>query len=123
MTAEDYVDAVRLLPCCVCGTTPVMAHHCLGGSMQEALGVRGTRKHSDFLTIPLCRNHHQGTDGLHQIGVRSWEMRYGFQTVFVDATGRRLGVDVWAEEEAERVPLRRPYKRLDKIVPRYVGKR
>lgn len=120
MTAEDYIDAVRLLPCCVCGRTPVQAHHILGGSSVERLGARGSKKRSDWLSMPLCMTHHNfGADALHS-GVLSWEQRYGTQVDFVTATGNKLGVDPWAEAAAEALQLRigRQYRRPDKIMPR-----
>lgn len=118
MTAEEYIDAVRMLPCCICGVKPVSGHHVVGGSIMIRLGDRGVRKHSDFLTIPLCHAHHQGAEGLHAIGVLTWEARYGSQEYFVTMTGKRMGIDPWAEAANERQAPGRPYKRLSKVMVR-----
>ena len=44
-------------------------HHLTGGGM----GM----KSEDF--IPLCHTHHQGSQGLHHLGNRVWEEKYGTQ--------------------------------------------
>jgi hypothetical protein len=31
---------------------------------------------SDFLTVPLCREHHTGATGIHGLGVRAFTRRY-----------------------------------------------
>ena len=50
---------VKQLPCCVCGAPPPSdAHHVFCGRY-------GQRKASDFETISLCKECHQGPDGIH----------------------------------------------------------
>jgi len=47
--SKHYLNYIRSLPCCLCGH-PAEAHH-----METAgVGMKG----SDYLTIPLCRIHH-----------------------------------------------------------------
>lgn len=56
------------------------AHHPTGYQWRA-----GGRKSSDFETIPLCEQHHQGKKGkgegiaYHQTGREAWEARYGTQ--------------------------------------------
>lgn len=64
--SERYLDRVRELPCFICQKpAPSSAHHIRAG-------MGKSQKASDFLTIPLCHEHHQGRSGIH--GDRS-EMR------------------------------------------------
>jgi hypothetical protein len=58
------------VPCLICtklglGETPASAHH-IGGSSDR----------SDYLTIPLCKEHHQGASGFHGLGERAFNARY-----------------------------------------------
>jgi hypothetical protein len=59
---------VKALPCFVCDAPgPSYAHHIRAG-----LGK--SERASDYLTIPLCWEHHQGRTGIH--GDRSaWLLR------------------------------------------------
>ena len=44
---------------------PATVHHCFDSSDR-----------SDFLTIPLCYEHHQGANGFHRLGERTFNLRY-----------------------------------------------
>lgn len=90
-----YVEALREQNCMACGYKTQTLHHIVGGSAQEKLGCRGNRKHSDWLQIPLCDNHHQGRQGIHTIGVSLWEIRYGDQTDMIDQLCERFQLDLW----------------------------
>ena len=80
---ERYMARVRELPCFVCGkSAPSSAHHIRAG-------MGKSQKASDFLTIPLCREHHQGKSGIH--GDRSaWYLRKLDEWDGVADTIRRL---------------------------------
>lgn len=53
------MQRVKELPCCLCGASaPSDAHHILEGR------IKGRRAH-DFCTIPLCKECHQGMEGVH----------------------------------------------------------
>lgn len=52
----------------------VHAHH-LTGLGYGAMGA----KPPDHQTIPLCPDHHTGDNGIHQMGVRLWELYFGRQ--------------------------------------------
>lgn len=67
---KRHMRKVRELPCLICekmalGETPAEAHH-IGDSAER----------SDFLTIPLCREHHQGATGFHGLGERAFNRMY-----------------------------------------------
>lgn len=54
-----HLNSVKELPCSLCGADgPSDAHHILEGR------IKG-RKCSDFCTIPLCKECHQGRSGIH----------------------------------------------------------
>lgn len=68
--AERHLARVRSIGCLICdkmglGETPASAHHIGDGS-----------ERSDYLTIPLCREHHQGATGFHGLGERAFNAMY-----------------------------------------------
>ena len=74
--AKAHIEAVKRLPCVICAKPgPSDAHHVFHGRY-------GARKASDFETIPLCRNHHQGADGIHT-NKTLWADRFGFDHEFL----------------------------------------
>jgi len=61
---------VQGLGCVICrlvglGPTPAQVHHCFDTSDRD-----------DFLTIPLCPEHHQGQTGFHGLGERRFNAQY-----------------------------------------------
>ena len=130
MTAS-HLSLIRQQPCVACDAMGCHAHHAVGGSMVERVGVRGAAtKASDYLALSLCPAHHQGDCGIHTLGVKTWERRYGEQAAHLDRLGRTLGLDLFAlaHEEAEQeragrrqkpiVKKHRPYQPPKKQVPR-----
>lgn len=85
MTAASmrYMGRVKELPCFICGAPgPSAAHHI-------RTGQGGSQRASDYLTIPLCWEHHQGKTGIH--GDRSaWRLRKLEELDGVADTIRRL---------------------------------
>jgi len=70
MSAKDHLQRVRDLGCLICdqlgyGRTPASAHHCFD-----------TADRDDYLTIPLCPEHHQGKTGFHGMGEREFNRVY-----------------------------------------------
>lgn len=65
-------EALSQYGCCVC-RRPAEIHHLIGNHKGMAL------KSEDEYTIPLCVDHHRGNQGIHQIGVETWESIYGSQ--------------------------------------------
>lgn len=72
-TQQEYKDAVEY-GCVVCKKlygvkTDTCIHHLTGAGMG---------KKSEEI-IPLCHNHHQGLEGIHHLGKKEWEKRFGSQ--------------------------------------------
>lgn len=49
---------IASMDCACCGDSPVSVHHI-------RTGQGGAQRASDFLTIPLCPECHQGKGGIH----------------------------------------------------------
>lgn len=81
--AERHKDRIAQLPCGVCGQpSPSMVHHI-------RTGQGGSQRASDFLTLPLCYECHQGAGGIH--GDRSlWRIRKLSELDVLADTIRRL---------------------------------
>lgn len=84
--AREYIAAVKTLPCCICGKAgPSDAHHTICGRY-------GSRKTSDFDTVPLCKICHQtGPNAIHN-GKRSWVERNGPDTDYIAETRRKVAL-------------------------------
>jgi len=69
--ALAYMGKVKALPCVICGAQPPSdAHHVTHGRY-------GSRKASDYDTIPLCKAHHQdGPEAIHN-GKETWAAKHG----------------------------------------------
>lgn len=80
--------------------------------MLGAVGVRGRRKHSDWLQMPLCHNHHQGADGIHTIGVKTWEIKYGYQVDIIMHIGQRFGINPFELSTAAIERKRKPSSKI-----------
>ena len=70
MNGRAYMQRVREIPCVLCeklglGKSPSAAHHAFDSASR-----------SDFLTIALCYEHHQGAGGFHGLGEREFCRRY-----------------------------------------------
>lgn len=71
---RHYLRRVAELGCMLCrwlelGETPAGIHH-----VREGQGM--SQRASHFLVVPLCREHHQGSSGLHGLGEGGFERRY-----------------------------------------------
>jgi len=76
-TAEGrrHMGRVAGLGCLICrrlgyGPSSAEVHH-----VREGQG--GAQRAPDFLTVPLCPEHHRGSTGFHGLGTRAFERRYG----------------------------------------------
>ena len=63
MNPKAYKSRVASLGCILCrhfdlGETPATLHH-----VREGQGM--SQRASDWLVIPLCKEHHQGKTGIH----------------------------------------------------------
>jgi len=76
-TAEEsaHMGRVAALGCLICrriglGQHAAEVHHI-------RTGQGGAERAPNFLTIPLCFEHHRGNTGFHGLGARAFERRYG----------------------------------------------
>lgn len=85
VAARAYLERVKGLPCVVCGAVPPSdAHHVISGRF-------GSRKASDFDTIPLCKRHHQeGPEAIHQ-NKAAWEAAHGPDTSYLPIVKQMIG--------------------------------
>lgn len=72
---QEHLSRVAALGCVLCrrlglGETPATIHHIRAG---QGMSQRA----SHFETVPLCPAHHQGDEGVHGLGRRAFEARYG----------------------------------------------
>ncbi|MDR2365851.1 MAG: Ref family protein [Zoogloeaceae bacterium] len=86
--AKRHLSRVAALGCVLCrhlglGMTPAEIHHIREG---QGMGQRA----SDFLTIPLCPEHHRGASGIHGMGVKSFERAYRVSELDLLAETHRL---------------------------------
>jgi len=82
---KRHLDRVASLGCLIC-ERPAVIHHIRTG---QGAGQRA----SDYLTIPLCPDHHtQGGSGVAiHAGQKTWEALYGSELDHLADTIRRLG--------------------------------
>jgi hypothetical protein len=81
MTKKEAKFRFNLLSeygCIIC-KSPAEIHHLLGIKYS---GVG--QKAKDEFTIPLCPNHHRGVDGIHQIGIKTWEAKFNTQEFYLE---------------------------------------
>lgn len=67
---KEHMGRVAQLPCAICGAFGVHVHHI-------RTGVGMGKRASDFDTLPLCQEHHQGMTGIHGMGRKAWERHHG----------------------------------------------
>lgn len=67
---KEHMGRVAQLPCAICGAFGVHVHHI-------RTGVGMGKRASDFDTLPLCPEHHQGMTGIHGMGRKAWERHHG----------------------------------------------
>lgn len=82
---REYMGAVASLCCVVCrnldlGDTPAVVHH-----IREGQG--GAQRAANFLTLPLCPEHHVGSSGYHH-NPRRFEAMHGSE---LDLLGQTIG--------------------------------
>ena len=70
---RERFEALSELGCAICGMPPQIHH--LIGTKWRGMG----QKADDRNTIPLCERHHTGSHGIHHMGMRKWEYRFGTQ--------------------------------------------
>ena len=60
---------LREMGCIICSNPEVHIHHKLGSGMGQ--------KSSDKDTYSLCWRHHTGDEGIHTLGVKTWQKKFG----------------------------------------------
>lgn len=65
---RTYMGRVADLGCLLCGR-PAEVHH-----IREGQGM--AQRASNWLTVPLCPDHHRGSEGMHGLGERGFERRH-----------------------------------------------
>lgn len=73
------------LGCAICKSPNPHIHH-LMGYKYKGMG----QKADDKFTIPLCYKHHVGEEGIHTLGIQTWEDRYGSQEHHLEITNKYL---------------------------------
>ena len=83
--AIKHMARVKELPCVVCGAYGVDVHHCMSGRY-------GSRKASDFETIPLCPRHHRHEYGpsAYHYSKAAWELEHGPDHGFIARTRKTI---------------------------------
>tara|TARA_B100000035_G_C20868757_1_gene495178 strand:- start:389 stop:784 length:396 start_codon:yes stop_codon:yes gene_type:complete len=86
---QEYMRQVKQLPCCICAKPgPSDAHH-------PICDRYGTRKASDFDTIPLCRECHlDGPNAIHN-GKQTWREKHGPDHSYIKSTRLRIDPRYW----------------------------
>ena len=83
---RNHMGRIAELPCSLCGSPgPSQVHH-----LREGMGM--AQRNSDWITIPLCHDCHQGQDGIH--GTRNlWNIYKKSELDCLADTIRRLTHD------------------------------
>ena len=72
MSAKAYLERVRSVRCVVCTVMGMVQE-----SGTEAHHIESVRDGvSDYATAALCHLHHQGSQGVHHLSRRGFEMRF-----------------------------------------------
>lgn len=78
MTKDEkrHLSAVAELGCMVCRRmgyegTPAEIHH-------KRAGTGAGRRSSHMDVLPLCPQHHRGSDGIHGLGTKGFAKHWGF---------------------------------------------
>lgn len=84
------LDLLSSLGCVVCrnlgyGPTPSEIHHLIGIA-HKGLSQRSSHQK----TIPLCPEHHRGNEGIHGMGRKPWEAKYGTQDELLAQVNQEL---------------------------------
>lgn len=76
MTKAEKAHKAKLadMACVICER--IYGQHPGGNVTLHHLRTGGWGKGGYDTLIPLCFNHHQGTDGIHTLGTKAWEIRF-----------------------------------------------
>lgn len=87
---EERFEAIAAHGCVVCDLmhgvrTECAVHHAVG-LKYRATGKRASDRH----TFGLCHAHHQGSLGIHTMGLRAWERAFYMQEELLEYTDKIL---------------------------------
>jgi len=83
---QAYMGRVAELGCVICGGIPEIHHN----TKNRGYGA----KSSNYDIMPLCVHHHRGEEGIHHIGVKTWEAKYGDQDDLVKQVKLKVYKDI-----------------------------
>lgn len=72
--SKRHMGRVASLPCVACRL--ILGRRVPSEQVHHIESVRDEA--SDYLTVPLCHEHHQGSGGIHQLSRRGFARTYGF---------------------------------------------
>jgi len=81
-----YMGRVAELGCVICGGIPEIHHN----TKNRGYGA----KSSNYDIIPLAVRFHRGEEGIHHIGVKTWEAKYGDQDDLVKEVKLKVYKDI-----------------------------
>lgn len=94
-----YMGRVAELGCLICGGIPELHHN----TKNRGYGA----KSSNYDIMPLHYKFHRGEEGIHHIGVKTWEAKYGDQDDLVRQVRLRIYSQILQDDypkyEAERI--------------------
>lgn len=96
---KHYMGLVADLGCLICGGLAEIHHN----TKNRGYGA----KSSNYHIMPLCPNHHRGSNGIHHIGVKTWEKKFRDQDEFVNQVKLKIYSDIlnsdYPDFEAKRI--------------------
>lgn len=69
MKSRKYLKWVKEKPCSVCGAPADDAHHIIGVGHFSGMGMKAP----DYLSVPLCRGHHEEIHRNPELWQSQWE--------------------------------------------------
>jgi hypothetical protein len=80
---RKHLQDVASLGCVIC-KSPCQVHH-----LRTGMGMG--QRNSHYMTIGLCHYHHMGAEGIHHLGKRAWEAKYGTELELLEKVREELG--------------------------------
>lgn len=79
---KEHLNAIANLGCVIC-SSPACIHH-----LRHGMGMGQRNNH--YNVIPLCFLHHQGKEGIHTLGTKTWQKKYGSETDLLTKVNKQL---------------------------------
>jgi hypothetical protein len=92
-----HMALVRDLGCMITGRKDCILHHARGGSMSDnGIHCGTSQRPNNYFVIPLIPEmHNTSSEGIHLMGVESWEKKYKKQYVMLKNISEAVGYDVF----------------------------